>query len=84
MLLEELLRKHLPLGSDDLADVMPAEIMSRQDWQDGIETLVEDIRKLTRKPAYGLSETEISVHFHLPLKRLMSLLESRLGIAKPG
>lgn len=57
---------------------LPADHISRQRWQEAVEAVVEELRAATGRPAFGVTEAEISVHFHRPLGRLAKLLAKKL------
>ena len=60
-------------------EVMPAEHVTRQYWQFAVEELVCCLRTELGQPAFGLSETEITIHFHLPLHDFINLVRKKLG-----
>jgi len=68
--------------SEDLAatKIVPAEHVTRQEWQLTAEGCIEQLRKLTDRKAFGLSEAEISVHYHQTLDTFIELLQLRLGL----
>ena len=74
-----LLRKTFGLSDDDWKAWVPSNNVSRQDWQNAVESMVAEIRVTSKRPAFGLSESEISVHYHLPLARTAVLIRQRLG-----
>jgi len=66
-----------PLLRRDLNST-PEAHMTRQAWQEQVERLIERMREAYRRPAFGLTEAEISVHYHRPLGDFLALIESRL------
>ncbi len=60
-------------------DLIPANKKSRQEWQKAVEQLVLALRKQFGQLTFGLSEAEISVHYHLPVHRFVKLVEQILG-----
>ena len=56
----------------------PDEHFSRQIWQEYVEELVEQLRTALRFPTLGLSQAEISAHYHLPLSQFLLLVRSKL------
>lgn len=80
MEIRNLIRKHYNLPAGGLGGWVPAEHISRQDWQDATEGFVSAVRILSERPAFGLSETEISVHYHQAVERFAELIAIRLGI----
>lgn len=56
-----------------------AEHLSRQEWQVAVETLLVNIRKHYKRPAFGLSEAEISIAYHRPIAMFSTLLTDKLG-----
>jgi hypothetical protein len=71
-------------GSRDLdPDWVPAENVSRDAWQEIAEECVLRLRRLARRPAFGLGEAEISIHYHKPVREFARLLSERLGVPRP-
>lgn len=79
MTIEQLIRRSvsLPLGLE--RDRTPADQISRQQWQETIEHLVILIREEFSSPAFGLTEAEISIHYHRPLDDFRRLIANKLG-----
>lgn len=61
-------------------DWVPADNIGRDAWQAVAEDVVERVRLLTRRPAFGLSEADVSVHYHKPVCSFGELILARLGI----
>ncbi len=76
----DLLEAHIQSNRPFSEKMTPADNLSRQQWQDGIEALVEQLRSITGRAAFGLTDAEISVHYHRPLDEFRRSLESKLGI----
>ena len=57
---------------------MPDKHVTRQYWQVAVEELVYCLRKELGQPAFGLTETEITIHFHLPLHEFINLVRKKL------
>ncbi len=74
-ILQELLPR--PLAADSCA--VAAVHISRQAWQVLVEELVVELRKTYRRPAFGLSDAEVSVHYHRPIKDFAELLRTKLA-----
>jgi len=60
-------------------DLIPANHKTRQEWQKAVEQLVLSLRNRFGQLTFGLSEAEISVHYHLPVHRFVKLVEQNLG-----
>jgi hypothetical protein len=60
-------------------DFVAATSMSRQAWQEAVEDLVATMRERFDQPTFGLPEAEISVHYHLPIRRFGKLVKAHLG-----
>lgn len=58
----------------------PAAEFSRQQWQVIVEFLVDQLRDHYSQPAFGVSEAEISMHYHLPAGEICHLIRRRLGL----
>lgn len=58
----------------------PAADMSRQQWQEIVEYLAAELRGHYSQPAFGVSEAEISMHYHLPAEQFVRLVRRRLGL----
>jgi len=58
----------------------PADHMTRQAWQERVEDMVAEIRFMTGCPAFGLTEAEISIHYHQPLAQFGQLISRKLGL----
>lgn len=78
----DVIREHFDLPANGWTDLIPAEKLSRQAWQEAVEQLTFRLRDLFRRPAFGLSESEISLHYHLPLGDFIALIKRRLGIVR--
>lgn len=63
---------------------VPAENISRQEWQEAVVALMDRIRRLTDRPAFGLTDAEISINYHQPLQKFRLVLEKKLGIPSRG
>jgi len=50
-------------------NLIPANRKTRQEWQKAVEQLVLSLRNRFGQLTFGLSEAEISVHYHLPVHR---------------
>jgi len=61
------------------SDLIPANHKTRQQWQKAVEQLVLSLRNRFGQLTFGLSEAEISVHYHLPVHRFVKLVEQNLG-----
>jgi len=57
---------------------LPTEHISRQEWQESVEWFVKEIRTSTGRPAFGLTEAEITVHYHKSLLKFCNLIETKL------
>ncbi|MGF1445607.1 MAG: hypothetical protein ACFBRM_05340 [Pikeienuella sp.] len=70
-------------GTDDFdPDWVPADHVSRDDWQLIAEETVLRVRRMTGRPAFGVSEAEVSVHYHKPVDAFAGLVLERLGISR--
>ena len=79
-MIETLLLKELELEmSDETMNGVPADQMSRQVWQDRIESFVEQVREIYLQPAFGLSQNEISIHYHLALREFTDVVKRKIG-----
>lgn len=65
-------------------EVVPADYISRHAWQVAVEECVEELRKLTNRKAFGLSEAEISVHYHGTLDKFIDMLQLKLRLPIGG
>ena len=81
MEIEIFIRDYFDLPKDGWAEWLPADHIDRQDWQVAIEAFVMAIRDVSHRPAFGLSEADISVHYHSPLERFALLINGKLGNA---
>jgi len=61
------------------SNLIPANEKTRQQWQKAVEQLVLSLRNRFGQLTFGLSEAEISVHYHLPVHRFVKLVEQNLG-----
>lgn len=77
--IKELLRGHLEFPVDIKGDDTPADQISRQAWQEAVERLLTKIRVEFASPAFGLTEGEISIHYHRSLDDFIRLIADRLG-----
>ena len=75
-----LIKECFEISSAGWSDWLPADHISRQNWQENVERLLKRSRELYKRPAFGLSESEISVHYHLPIEEFATLIKHRLGL----
>ena len=81
MLVDNLLRQVLQIPCEDLGHWIPAEKISRQDWQEAVERMIRKIRLEFRQPAFGVSAAEISIHYHLALPAFADHVGRKIGVA---
>jgi len=72
-------RRALNIAQDDWGTWVPAERISRQAWQETVEAFVIEARAVIGRPAFGVSEAEISIHYHKPIEFFCRLAGERLG-----
>jgi len=81
MIVEDVIADALRLRSINFAkEITPADQISRQLWQQAVENAIDTIRLQVNRPAFGLSESEISVHYHLPVSKFVELVKIKLRI----
>ncbi|MCP4182444.1 MAG: hypothetical protein GY761_03895 [Hyphomicrobiales bacterium] len=74
----ELIRNYFSLDTNGWKIWMPAENVSRQSWQEFVETLLNELNADSTQSHISLSDAEISLHYHLPLIQFSHLLKKRL------
>ncbi len=57
---------------------VPEAFLTRAAWQSQVVNLILRLRKDYRRPAFGLTEAEISVHYHRALDDFIALLRTKL------
>ncbi len=72
--IERLLRKHFSLNGKDWQKQVPANTISRQAWQEAVETVVEAVRGNDDCPVLMLQASEISVCYHKPVGNFVRLV----------
>ena len=80
MQISHFIRRSLNLPTEGWADWIPADHIVRQAWQEEVEHLICELRMRLRRPAFGLAESEISAHYHLPVAKFITLIKHRLGV----
>jgi hypothetical protein len=75
----DLLEQHFGFAGENIRSFVPASTISRQQWQEMVEIIVGDVRKLSGQSTFGLSEVAISVHYHSPVGAFESLVKQELG-----
>ncbi len=82
MSIEEWLFEYLEIPQEfQDSSLIPASKKTRQQWQKAVEQLVLSLRNRFDQLTFGLSEAEISVHYHLPVDRFVKLVEQNLGFS---
>ena len=56
---------------------IPAALITRQDWQERVQTLLRAIEASGCNDGFHLSAAEISVHYHRPLGDFITLVLGR-------
>jgi len=79
MTIERLVRDSLDPPLTSGSRHAPADQISRQEWQEVVELLVVRIREEYVTPVFGLTEMEISIHYHRPLSDFQRLIAKKLG-----
>ena len=59
----------------------PQDNISRQVWQDAVEQLALLIRQEFGQPGFELTKSEISIHYHKPLREFAGLISQKTGVA---
>lgn len=77
--IEQLVQRGLDLSINPTDETIPENHISRQKWQEVVECLLKNIRSEFKSPAFGLSEAEISLHYHRPLADFYKLISKNLG-----
>lgn len=75
-----IIKDELGIDVSERTGWIPAECMTRHDWQQSVESILARIRALSDSPAFGLSAADISVHYHKPIEDFAALLNNRLGL----
>ncbi|WP_136659771.1 hypothetical protein [Nitratireductor sp. XY-223] len=83
--IDALIGKHI-LQAPDPASWVPAKSISRQGWQDRVESLIDEIRTSIGCPSFQISAVDITVHYHQPLIRFTELVNRKINAVRslPG
>lgn len=68
----------LPPSLQKKVSQAPDAHMTRQAWQELVECLVKKVRQAHDSPYFGLTNAEISVHYHRAIVDFISFVRSKL------
>lgn len=79
-MIEEIIQTNIDPSRPYDGDWVPAENISREQWQRAVEALTQCIRQRAGRPAFGFGDAEVSVHYHKALRDFAALARERLGM----
>ena len=72
--IEQILRQHIIFDGEPWLDLVPADEISRQAWQETVEILVEEVRIKSGYPTLELHTSEVSIFYHKTIGDFIQLV----------